>query len=146
MQLPTGEILLSLPLDGEGRTFLAGQHSIAIGFPVSADSSLEAVYSFAHEAAAVVAADAVQEGTTVAEQRSGVAGRYASPAEVRGGAMLLQRAIPELVPGYERHYLSAARVPMSGAAVDTVFVRAFPLKQSMIDAMDRKLDSAMRGS
>lgn len=146
VQLPTGEILLSLPLDGEGRTFLAGQHSIAIGFPVSADSSLEAVYSFAHEAAGVVAEEAVQEGTTVAEQRSGVAGRYVSPAEVRGGAMLLQRAIPELVPGYERHYLSAARVPMSGAAVDTVFVRAFPLKQSMIDAMDRKLDSAMRGS
>jgi hypothetical protein len=146
VQLPTGEILLSLPLDGEGRTFLAGQHSIAIGFPVSADSSLEAVYSFAHEAAGVLAEEAVQEGTTVAEQRSGVAGRYVSPAEVRGGAMLLQRAIPELVPGYQRHYLSAARVPMSDAAVDTVFVRAFPLKQSMIDAMDRKLDSAMRGS
>jgi hypothetical protein len=146
VQLPTGEILLSLPLDGEGRTFLAGQHSIAIGFPVSADSSLEAVYTFAHEAAGVVAEQGVQEGTTVAEQRSGVAGRYVSPAEVRGGAMLLQRAIPELVAGYERHYLSAARVPMSGANVDTVFVRAFPLRQPITDAMDRMLDSAMRGS
>jgi len=145
VQLSTGEILLSLPLDGEGRTFLEGQHSMAIGFPVSPDSSLEAVYSFAHEAAGVVAVEAVQEGTTVAEQRSGVAARYVSAAQVRGGAMLLARAIPELAAGYERHYLSAARVPLSGADADTAFVRAFPVKQSMIDAMDRKLDSAMRG-
>jgi hypothetical protein len=59
--------------------------------------------------------------------------------------MLLSRAIPELAAGYVRHYLTAARVPLSGANADTAFVRAFPLKQSMIDAMDRKLDSAMRG-
>ena len=146
VQLPTGEVLLTLPLDGEGRTFLAGQHSIAVGFPVSADSSLEVVYTFAHEAAGVVAEEAVAESTSPAEQRSGVAGRFVSPAEVRGGAMLLQRAIPELVAGYERHYLSAARVPMAGASVDTVFERAFPLRQSTVDAMDRKLDTAMRGS
>ena len=146
VQLPTGEILLSLPLDGEGRTFLEGQHSVAIGFPVNADSSIEAVYAFAHEAAGVVAAQAVQEGTTVAEQHNGVAEGYVGPAVVRAGAMLLQRAIPELAPGYERYYLSAARVALSGANVDTAFVRAFPIRQSMIDAMDRKLDDAMRGN
>lgn len=146
VQLPTGEILLSLPLDGEGRTYLAGQHSVAIGFPASADSSIEAVFMFAHQAAGVVAVQAVQEETTPAEQRSGVADRYVTPAEVRGGAMLLQRAIPDLVAGYERHYLDAARVPVSGSNVDTTFVRVFPLRQSMIDAMDRKLDSAVRGS
>jgi hypothetical protein len=93
-----------------------------------------------------VAEEAVAESTSPAEQRSGVAGRFVGPAEVRGGAMLLQRAIPELVAGYERHYLGAARVPMSDGAVDTVFVRAFPLRQSTVDAMDRKLDTAMRGS
>lgn len=145
VKLPTGEVVLSLPLDGEGRTFLEGQHSIAVGFPASADSSLEAVYVFAHEAVGPVAEQAVQEGTTAAEQRSGVAASYAAAAEVRGGAMLLQRAIPDLVAGYERHYLAAARVSVSGGGVDAEFVRAFPLKQSMVDVMDRQLDSAMRG-
>jgi hypothetical protein len=146
VELPTGEILLSLPLDGDGRTILEGQHSIAIGFPVSADSSLEAVYTFAHEAVAVVSEQAVEDATTPVEQRSGDALRYVSAADVRGGAMLLQRAIPDLVAGYERHYLSAARVPVSGTDVDAIFVRAFPLKQPIVDAMDRRLNAAMRGS
>jgi hypothetical protein len=146
VDLPTGEILLSLPLDGEGRTITEGQHSIAVGFPASADSSLDAVYEFAHEAIGVVADQAVRESISPAEWRAGVAQRYVSPAKVRGGAMLLQRAIPELVTGYERYYLAAARVPVQGTDVETIFVRAFPLKQAILDAMDRRLDVVLRGS
>jgi hypothetical protein len=60
--------------------------------------------------------------------------------------MLLQRAIPELVDGYERHYLSEARVRIAGGDVDSVFVRAFPLKQSIIDGMDQRLDAVMKAA
>jgi len=146
VQLPTGEIVLSLPLGGEGRSLLEGQHSVAIGFPASADSSLDAVYEFAHEAIGGVAAEAVRERITPAEFRAGAAAQYESPAKVRGGAMLLQRAVPELVAGYERHYLAEARVRMTGTDVDSVFVRTFPLRQSIIDGMDQRLDAVMKAA
>ena len=146
VQLPTGEIVLSLPLGGEGRGIFEGQHSVAIGFPASADSSLEAVYEFAHEVIGVVAEEAARERISPAEFRAGAAAQYESPAKVRGGAMLLQRAIPELVDGYERHYLSEARVRIAGGDVDSVFVRAFPLKQSIIDGMDQRLDAVMKAA
>ncbi len=146
VQLPTGEIVLSLPLGGEGRNILEGQHSVAIGFPASPDSSLDAVYEFAHEAVGGVAEGAVRERISPAEFRAGAAAPYESPAKIRGGAMLLQRAIPELVAGYERHYLAEARVRTSGADVDSVFVLAFPLRQSIIDGMDQRLDAVMKAA
>ena len=146
VQMPTGEAVLSLPLGGEGCSILHGQHSIAVGFPASADSSLDAVYEFAHEAIGGVAEDAVRERISPAEFRAGAAAQYESPAKVRGGAMLLQRAIPELVAGYERHYLSVARVRNSGADVDSLFVRAFPLRQAIIDGMDQRLDEVLKAA
>jgi len=145
-QLPTGEIVLSLPLGGEGRSILEGQHSIAIGFPASADSSLDAVYEFAHEAVGGVAEQAVRERIAPAEFRAGAAALYESPAKVRGGAMLLQRATPDLVAGYERHYLSVAHVQLSGGDVDSLFVRAFPLRQAIIDGMDQRLDEVLKAA
>ena len=146
VQLPTGEIVLSLPLGGEGQSILQGQHSIAIGFPDVADSSLDAVYEFAHEAVATLAEQAVRERISPAEFRAGVSAQLLSPAKVRGGAMLLQRAIPELVNGYERHYLAIAHVPATGGDVDSVFVRAFPLRQAIIDGMDQRLDEVLKAA
>jgi hypothetical protein len=145
VQLQTGEIVLSLPLGGEGRSILQGQHSIAIGFPSTADSSLDAVYEFAHEVIAPVAEQAVRERISPAEFRSGVGAQLESPAKIRGGAMLLQRAIPELVAGYERHYLAVARIAATGD-VDSVFVRAFPLRQTIIDGMDQRLDEVLKAA
>ncbi len=143
-QLGSGEILLSLPLDGEGRTITAGQHSVAVLFPASADSSVEAVYTFVHEVAGVATGQAVSDNTTPAEKQRGVAARYESPAAVRGGAMLLRRAIPELVTGYERYYLKAARAPARGD-VESDFVRTFPLAPAMLDAIDRQLNLVLGG-
>jgi hypothetical protein len=145
-QLQTGEIVLSLPLDGAGQSILTGQHSIAIGFPSTADSSLDAVYELAHEVVGPVAEQAVRERISPAEFRAGAAAQYMAPAKVRGGAMLLQRAIPELVPGYERYYLALARVSAPGADVDSAFVRAFPLRQAIIDGMDRALDDVLKAA
>ena len=61
-----------------------------------------------------VAEQAVRERIAPAEFRAGIGAQLESPAKVRGGAMLLQRAIPELVAGYERHYLAEARITASG--------------------------------
>ena len=145
VQLPTGEIVLSLPLGGGGQSIFQGQHSIAIGFPSTADSSLAAVYEFAHEVASPVAEQAVRERIAPAEFRAGLGAQLESPAKVRGGAMLLQRAVPELVAGYERYYLAEARVAASGD-VDSAFVRAFPLRQSIIDGMDQRLDEVLKAA
>jgi hypothetical protein len=145
VQLPTGEIVLSLPLGAQGRSIFQGQHSIAIGFPSTADSSLGAVYEFAHEVVGPVAEQAVRERIAPAEFRAGLGAQLESPAKVRGGAMLLQRAVPELVAGYERHYLAEARVTASGD-VDSAFVRAFPLRQSIIDGMDQRLDDVLKAA
>jgi len=145
VQLQTGEIVLTLPLGGEGLSLLQGQHSIAIGFPVAQDSSLDAVFEFAHEEVGVVAEQAVRERISPAEFRAGLGAQLVAPAKVRGGAMLLQRAIPDLVSGYERHYLALARIPATGD-VDSAFVRAFPLRQTIIDGMDQRLDEVMKAS
>jgi hypothetical protein len=146
VQLQTGEIVLSLPLGGEGQNILQGQHSVAIGFPDVADSSLEAVYEFAHEVVGGVAEQAVRERITPAEFRAGVGAPLVSPAKVRGGALLLQRAIPELVNGYERHYLAIARISATDSDVESAFVRAFPLRQSIIDGMDQRLDEVLKAA
>jgi hypothetical protein len=146
MQMPTGEIVLALPLGGEGRSLFQGQHSVAIGFPTAADSSLVAVYEFAHEVVASVAEQAVRERIAPAEFRAGLGAQLESPAKVRGGAMLLQRAIPDLVAGYERHYLAEARIVATGGDVDSAFVRAFPLRQSIIDGMDQRLDDVLKAA
>lgn len=146
VQLQTGEVVLSLPLGGEGRSILEGQHSIAIGFPATPDSSLAAVYEMAHEIVSPVAEQAVRERIAPAEFRAGIGSQLESPAKVRGGAMLLQRAIPELVAGYERHYLAEARIASGGGDLDSVFVRAFPLRQSIIDGMDQRLDEVLKAA
>ena len=146
VQLPTGEIVLSLPLGGEGQSVLQGQHSVAIGFPGAVDSSLDAVYEFAHEVVGPVAEQAVRERISPAEFRGGIGAQLESPARVRGGAMLLQRAIPELVAGYERYYLSESRIAPAGGDLDSVFARAFPLRQSIIDGMDQRLDEVLKAA
>ena len=132
--------MLSLPLDGEGRTITAGQHSVAVLFPANADSAVEAVYAFVHEVATVATGQAVSDNTTPAEKQSGIADRYQSSAAVRGGAILLRRMIPELVEGYERFYLNAARAHVSGSDVEGDFARAFPLPKVMVDAIGKEVD------
>jgi hypothetical protein len=142
-QLDKGEILLSLPLDGEGRTITSGQHSVAVIFPASVDSSVEAVYTFVHEVAGIAAGQAVSDNTTPAEKQNGVAARYESPAAVRGGALLLRRTIPELVTGYERYYLRAARARSPGSDVEGEFARTFPLPPVILDAIDKQISRVL---
>jgi hypothetical protein len=139
-QLDKGEILLSLPLDGEGRTITSGQHTVAVVFPARTDSAVEAVYTFVHEVAALASGQAVSDNTTPAEKQSGIASQYESSAAVRAGAVLLRRTIPDLVPGYERYYIKAARGRGTASDLENEFTRTFPLSQAMLDAIGKHVD------
>jgi hypothetical protein len=141
-----GEVLLSLPLDGEGRTQSDGklQNTVTVTFPDRPAQSVEAIYVIAHEAVGKIASQAVSDNITPNDQRNGVADRYASAAAVRGGAMLLQRVAPELLAGYARYYLTSARRNI-GSDPMTSLAAAFPLPDTIRDAIGRQLDIVIGG-
>jgi hypothetical protein len=135
-----GEIILSLPVDGEGVTFKEtnGRTSLAVPFPDSIPDAPQVIYVFAHVAARAVAADALAAATTVAERRnSGVADRYAQALSIRGGYLLLQKAVPELAAGYARYYL---RTSPPGRDLEA----AFPLPDAIRDALSRQIDLELK--
>ena len=148
-QQPRGEMLLSLPLDGEGRTLAAagGRSAItAVGFSDDSASAVEALYVFAHEVVIPVVTTAITDNVTPAQQRSGVADQYSAHASVRGGALLLERIAPELADGYMRHYLRAAR-SSAGMSGDprAAFAAAFPLPDLIVNAIARQLEAVLGG-
>jgi hypothetical protein len=144
-RLENGEFILSMPLNGEGRTITLGQrqNAVAVGFPETADAAIEAIYVFAHEIVSTVASVAITDHTTPAEQRSGAAAQYSAHAAVRGGALLLQRTAPELVSGYMRYYLRSAG--SNASASEAAFNAAFPLPQAIHEAIVRQLDVVLGG-
>ena len=141
-----GDILLSLPLDGEGRSQSNGklQNVLTVTFPNTPADATDAIYVIAHEAVATVANSAVSDNLTPNEKRSGVADRYTSAAAVRGGAMLLQRVAPELLAGYARYYLQAVKRGV-GSDPMTSLAAAFPLPDVIRDALSRQLDVVIGG-
>jgi hypothetical protein len=141
-----GEVLLSLPLDGEGRTQSGGklQNTVTATFPDRPAQSMEAIYVITHEVIGKLASQSVSDNITPNDQRNGVADRYASAAAVRGGAMLLQRVAPELLDGYARYYLMSARRNV-GANPMTSLAAAFPLPDAIRDAIGRQLDVVIGG-
>jgi hypothetical protein len=146
-QQSTGDFILSLPLDGEGRTINEGKraNAIAVTFPDQPADAAEAIYVFAHETAgAGVVAAAVRDNTTPAEQRAGLTDRYNTYGAVRGGAILLQRAAPELAQGYARYYLRAAGITPSGDPI-AALAAAFPLPDAILTGITRQLDVVMGG-
>lgn len=146
-QQSAGELILSLPLDGEGRTISDGKraNAIAVAFPQTSATALDALYVFAHEAVNKVAETAIADNVTPAEQRSGVVSRYNANGSVRGGAMLLQRIAPELVTGYMRYYLSSANLQAPAGDPSAAFVAAFPLPDAIRDAMSRQIELILGG-
>jgi hypothetical protein len=148
-QQSRGDILLSLPLDGEGRTIAAGPGRpgfIAVQFPDDDATAVEAFYVFAHEAVIPVINTAIADNVTPSEQRSGVADRYAAHGAVRCGALLLERVAPELAAGYMRYYLRAAGTSVSGTADPRpAFITAFPLPELIVSAATRQLEVVLGG-
>jgi hypothetical protein len=142
-----GEIMLSLPLDGEGRTvaYSKQQTEVAVGFPDTPAGAAEPVYVFAHEIVNAITATAINDNITPSEQRNGAGARYTANANVRAGALLLQRAAPELATGYMRYYLRSAGIAAPAGDPSSVFVATFPLPDTIRDAITRQLEVVLGG-
>ena len=146
-QQDAGEFILSLPLDGEGRTITAAnrQNAVTTTFPETPATAVDAIYVFAHEAVGAVTTPAIADNTTPAQQRSGVVAGYSTNGAVRGGAMLLEKTAPELVHGYMRYYLGAAAANASDASLASTFAARFPLPDVIRNAIARQLDTVLGG-
>jgi len=147
-QQENGEFMLSLPLDGEGRTvtFSKQQNSVSVAFPDSASRAAEAIYVFAHEIVNAITTTAINDNTTPAEQRSGVTGRYLANGNVRAGALLVQRvASAEVAHDYMRYYLRAAGLAAPAGDPSSAFVAAFAIPDAVMQAITRQMDVVLGG-
>jgi hypothetical protein len=146
-QQKDGDLILSLPLDGEGRTVSGGgiaRNAMGVTFPSRPSDAMDAMYVVAHEIVASIASTAIADNTTPAQQRSGEAGRYVSAAAVRGGLMLLDKLVPELADGYARYYVRATG-KTAGADARTQLVSLFPLPDAIRDAIARQIELEQGG-
>ena len=144
-----GDFLVSLPLDGEGRALTGGTtirvNVVAVAFPPTRERAIEAIYVLAHEVVGSITSTVITDHTTPAERRNGLDQRFSSHALVRGGAMLLQRAAPELADGYARYYLEAASLPVPSQNLQAALAQAFPLPEAMSQALARQIDIVLGG-
>jgi hypothetical protein len=143
-----GEVLLSLALEGEGRTLTGGprRNAIAVGFPDSPERAIEAIYALLHEIVGPVTSASVADHTTPAEKRSGEADRLQAAALVRGGALVARRLGTDLADGYARYYLrlgGADEAP--GGDPMAALARAFPLPRALIESIDRQIAVSFGG-
>jgi hypothetical protein len=142
-----GDLYLSLPLGAEGRTVLGGkrQNIIAVNYPSTPDSAVTAMFVFAHEAVANIAATIVRDNTTPNEVRAGLADKYLTMATVRGGAMLVEKLAPARLPAYQAFYLTAAAIPFTPGQEALAFRTGFPLPDQLLDAMRHSIDGITGG-
>lgn len=142
-----GVVLLSLVLGGEGRTLAVGgrDNFVTVTFPAATADAAQALYVVAHEVVGTVANAAVRDNASAADERSGDAARWQTLAAVRGGAMLLQRAAPDLLAGYQRYYLSLARATAPAGDASAAFAATFPLPDRIVTALDRQIEMVLAG-
>jgi hypothetical protein len=147
-----GDLLLSMPLNGEGRllpgsaTSPGGNYSyLAVNFPARADDALHVIYTFAHEVSGKVVNVAVSDHTTPAQQRAGEAQRYEIDGLVVGGYLLIKRIAPDIAEGYARHYLAEARVRPGGNSAEESLLSAFPLPKLILESISKQIDAVMSG-
>jgi hypothetical protein len=146
-QQSAGQLVLSLPLGGEGRTVNDGKQAniIATNFPATVDAAPEAVYTFVHEAVSRLVDEAIRDNTSPADQRSGVTVSYTGNGSVRAGALLLQRVAPELAAGYMRFYLRTLGSAAPTGDPTTAFAAAFPVPAAILTAVGRQIDVVLGG-
>jgi hypothetical protein len=146
-QQARGQIALSLPLGGEGRTINDGKQSnlIAVTFPKTIDGAPEALFVFVHEIVGRLANEAINDNTSPAERRSGTTEAYVGNAAVRGGALLLQRVMPELVPDYMRFYLRTAARTVPAGDPSAAFASTFPLPAAVLTSISTQIGIILGG-
>ncbi len=144
-----GEIILSPVVEGEGRTITLDPTkgpTIVVGYPDTPERASDVLYALAHEAAGMLAARAIQENITPRQAAAGLGARLQSPAAVRAGLLLLQRALPAEAEGYARFYLRVMRkpVPTTGSAIDAL-VAATPLPTEIVEQMQALIGTYYEG-
>lgn len=144
--MPEGDLILSLAIEGEGRTVTdpRGRSQVAVGFPDSPAHAMDAMYAVAHEIVGPLTGPAVDDNTTPAEKRSGLATTIGSYALVRGGALVLAHLSPALAADYERFYLGLAGVTFTGDPMPA-FARTFPIPGPMLDSINRQISISFGG-
>ncbi|MCU0625886.1 MAG: hypothetical protein MUF21_05275 [Gemmatimonadaceae bacterium] len=143
-----GEILLSPVVEGEGRTIVLDPQkgpTVVVGYPDSPARAEEALYAIAHEAAGTLAARAVTENITPRQATAGLGARLQSPAAVRAGYLLLQKALPGEAEGYARFYLRLMRKPVPASGAGAALVAATPLPADIVESMTSLLNSYFEG-
>jgi len=143
-----GDLLLSLPIGGEGRTATGPnrQTMVAVPFPARSDDAVQVLYVLAHEITGSLVGTVVADNTTPAEQRAGTADRYVSMGQVQAGAMLLAAIAPELRDGYVRYYVEQANIRRSGmTAYTALFDDGFALPPAIREALQRQIDIILSG-
>jgi hypothetical protein len=145
-QQKNGDIYLSRPIGGEGRTarVATNESAVVVPAPMSRGESETVLYVIAHEIAGNAANAAIADNTTPAEQRAGTTSRYEQAAAVRAGAMLLERTNPMVVPGYMRYYLQQAG-RSTPTDPHTAFLATFAIPDAVRDAIKRQLDVILGG-
>ena len=143
-QQENGEFILALTLGGEGRTVNFGARQNAVAAAMPDQDPREPIYVLTHEITSSIVSTAVTDNTTPTEQRAGVSARHVTMGTVRAGALLLQRAAPELVSGYIRYYLTQAGHSTTGD-INARFASAFPLPEAIRAAIDRQLEVVLGG-
>lgn len=137
-QQRTGELLLSPVIGGEGRT--QGGTAV-VAFPARSEDAAEVSYVAVHEVTGTLVGQVVEDNTSPADRRAGVADRYVSAGQVRAGYLLLQRAAPQLAAGYARFYLREGGQPAPAAGAEgAALARAFPLPAAILEAITRQVE------
>jgi hypothetical protein len=141
-----GELILSLAIEGEGRTVNdpRGRSQVTVGFPDSPERAMDAIYTFAHEIVGPLTGPAVDDNTTPAEKRSGLATTIGSYALVRGGALVFAHLSPELTTGYERFYLRLAGITAEGDPT-AAFGQKFSIPAAMVESIARQVSISFGG-
>lgn len=143
-----GDLLLSLPIGGEGRTASGPnrQTMVAVTFPARSADAAQVLYVLAHEITGSMVGTVVTDNTTPAEQRAGTADRYVSMGQVQAGAMLLAAIAPELRDGYVRYYVEQANIRSTGmTAYNALFDSGFALPPAIREALQRQIDIILSG-
>ena len=146
LQQPDGEIILSMVLEGEGRTAGSGKsdNTITCGWPQAPEQAMDAIDCVLHELVGPIVAVAVDDNVTPAEKRNGTADRLQSLALVRGGALLAARLGADVAAGYEAFYLRAAGRD-AGTDPAAAFAAAFPIPEPMRASIERQIAVAFGG-
>jgi hypothetical protein len=146
-----GDILLSVPIGGEGRTGPGRDQRtvVVVSFPARVADANEVVLVFAHEITGTLVGAVVSDNTTPSQRRLGVANRLLTVGQVRAGAMLLERVAPELLSPYMRFYLAqsgaAPAAGTSGASLAATFARHFDLPVEISEALQRQIEIVLGG-